>query len=248
MPWNPGKKPGDAFRFAEMPEVDLNPRLNKNQQTLDVPIIINEYDWLWLTRDGNPTCLTKHNYDFHVGPDGTVEERRRFHARGVAALTEFWRSHRKAAAVLHFCGLGYSRPGDVPRPEGGATSDDFLNLATLEFEPLFGKYVRMSFNPVGIMLDFWEEELGAGSKRTAKVAVINDRQQPWQGEVTLRLEGQEKPLSQADCKVAPLGRQEVELSFEAPAKAGEYTLTAELTDGNETVQSLRDFKIVKSSP
>ena len=50
------------------------------------------------------------------------------HARYVAALTEFWRCHREAAAVMHFCGLGYSRPGDKPRPEGGATCDDFIDI------------------------------------------------------------------------------------------------------------------------
>ena len=241
MPW----KKGDPFRLAEMPGVDPVPYLNKPQRTLDVPIIINEYDWLWLTRDGNPTCLTKHNYDYHVGPDATAEERRLFHARGVAALTEFWRSHRKAVAVLHFCGLGYSRPGDVPRPEGGATSDDFVDLDTLEFEPLFKEYVGMSFNPVGIMLDFWEEELAAGAERTAKVAVINDRQQPWQGTIRLRLSGQDEPLAKTECTVEPLGRQVVELKFRAPAKPGDYTLIAELTDGDETVQSLRDFVVKK---
>lgn len=248
MPWNQGKKPGDAFRLAEMPGVDPVPKLNPDQKALDVPIIINEYDWLWLTRDGNPTCLTKHNYDYHVGPDATVEERRRFHARGVAALTEFWRSHRKAAAVLHFCGLGYSRPGDVPRPEGGATSDDFLDLATLEFEPLFEKYVRMSFHPVGIMLDFWEEELPPGAERTVQVAVINDRQQAWEGEVRLRLEGHGEPLARAVCQVDPLGRSVVELQFHAPEKMGAHTLVAELTDGKETIQSLRDFQVKKPAP
>lgn len=231
------------FRFSEMPKVDPRPRLNKEQQALDVPIIINEYDWLWITRDGNPTCLTKHNYDAHVGAGASAEQRRMFHARGVAALTEFWRCHRKAAAVLHFCGLGYSRPGDRPRPEGGATSDDFIDIASLEFEPLFKKHVRMSFNPVGLMLDFWEEQAAPGSERKVKVYVINDRQVPWQGDVRLRIEGQEKVLARAACEVAPLGQQIVELGFRAPGSVGRYTLAAELIDGKETIQSLRDFQV-----
>lgn len=99
----------------------------------------------------------------------------------VVAATE-----SKAAAVLHFCGLGYSRPGDKPRPEGGATSDDFIDIAALEFEPLFKKYVRMAFNPVGLMLDFWEEKVVAGSGHDVRVYVINDWQEPWRGEVRLR--------------------------------------------------------------
>ena len=83
------------------------------------------------------------------------------HARYVAALTEFWRCHREAAGVLHFCGLGYSRPGDKPRPEGGATCDDFIDLEKLTFEPHFEEYVREAFNPVGPDARL----LGRGSRR-----------------------------------------------------------------------------------
>ncbi len=239
MPW----KKGDPFRFAEMPGVDPVPHLRDPQKAFDVPVIINEYDWLWLTRDGNPTCVTQHNYDFHVGPDATAAQRRMFHARGVAALTEFWRAHRKAAAVLHFCGLGYSRPGDKPRPEGGATSDDFIDIATLEFEPLFRKHVRMAFNPVGIMLDFWEEKVAPESGREVKAYVINDRQAAWRGEVSLRIDGQERTLAKMACEVAPLGQAVVTLNFRAPDKAGKYTVAAELVDGKGTIQSLRDFMV-----
>ena len=140
-------------------------------RTLAVPIIINEYDWLWLNRDGSPTCLTDKVYKSLLGPNSTVEQRRMLHARYVAALTEFWRCHREAAAVLHFCGLGYSRPGDKPRPEGGSTCDDFIDVENLVFEPLFEQYVREAFNPVGLMLDFWAEEVPAGSGRPLKVFV-----------------------------------------------------------------------------
>ncbi|MCC6355188.1 MAG: hypothetical protein IT577_14950 [Verrucomicrobiae bacterium] len=238
-----GKTNVAPFRLSEMPKVDPKPKLKKEQQAIDVPIIINEYDWLWITRDGNPTCLTKHNYDAHVGPDATAEQRRMFHARGVAALTEFWRAHRKAAGVLHFCGLGYSRPGDKPRPEGGATSDDFADLAKLEFEPHFKKHVRMAFNPVGLMLDFWEEKVAPGSEREAKVYVINDRQEAWRGEVRLRVEGQERALAKAKCEVAPLGHEVVTLKFRAPDKPGKCTVAAELEDGKETIQSLRDLVV-----
>ncbi|HEX41339.1 MAG TPA: hypothetical protein ENN81_04675, partial [Phycisphaerales bacterium] len=69
--------------------------------------------------------------------------------RYLAALTEFWRAHRRCAGVLHFCGLGYSRPGFEERPLGGATSDHFIDLEKLEFEPMFEQYVRDAFAPVG---------------------------------------------------------------------------------------------------
>ena len=99
------------------------------------------------------------------------------HARYVAALTEFWRCHREAAGVMHFCGLGYSRPGDKPRPEGGATCDDFIDVEKLIFEPLFEQYVREAFNPVGLMLDFWAEEVPAGGHRPLRV-FVDQRSRP----------------------------------------------------------------------
>jgi beta-galactosidase len=240
--WAGGSKSEPPFRLSEMPEVDPSPRLRPEQQALDLPVIINEYDWLWLTRDGQPTCLTRHNYDAHVGASATVEQRRLFHARGVAALTEFWRCHRQAAAVLHFCGLGYSRPGDRPRPVGGATSDDWTDIATLEFEPHFFEHVRRAFSPVGLMLDFWEERVAPGAEREVKVYVINDRQQPWRGTVRLLLAGAGEVLGEATCQVAPLGREILSFSFRVPQQAGRYTLAAELTDG-EPVRSLRDIEV-----
>jgi beta-galactosidase len=234
------------FRLKDMPGVSGKPNLNAEQSKLPVAVIINEYCWLWLTRDGNPTCLTDKVYEGHLGTNSTVAQRRLLHARYVAALTEFWRCHREAAGVLHFCSLGYSRPGDKPRPEGGATSDDFIDLRTLKFEPKFEEYVKEAFNPVGLMLDFWAEEAPPGAKQSLKVYVINDLYSSWRGSVRFGLiqEGKKRLLQTRKCEVAPLGREI--LSFEAtlPTEPGAYTLFAELTDAQgKTIRSLRDFQV-----
>jgi beta-galactosidase len=242
-----GGRGGPIFRLSEMPGIDPHPRLREEQRALDLPVIINEYDWLWLTRDGYPTCLTRHNYDAYLGPKATAEQRRIFHARTVAALTEFWRCHRQAAAVLHLCGLGYSRSGDLPRPEGGATSDDFADIATLAFESHFFQHVRDAFNPVGLMLDFWAEKVAPGSEHEVQVYVINDRQEPWRGSVRLLLHGTEGALAETTCEVAPLGRQILTLPFQAPEHVGRYTLVAELDDGGP-VRSLRDVEVREGPP
>ena len=60
------------------------------------------------------------------------------YARMVALLTEFWRCHRKCAGVLHFCALGYSRPV-------GQTSDNWIDVQKLIFEPHFAQYVADAF-------------------------------------------------------------------------------------------------------
>jgi hypothetical protein len=239
-----GKNP---FKLSELAKTPGTPHLNNQQQKFRVPVVINEYCWLWLNRDGSFTCLTDKVYESILGPNSTVPERRRIHARYVAALTEFWRCHREAAGVLHFCGLGYSRPGDKPRPEGGATCDDFLDLERLDFEPLFEQYVREAFNPVGLMLDFWAEEAPAGARRPVKVFVINDLEPEWKGEVRVGFarDGRTGTPQAQPCTVEGYGRTILTFDVPFPAEPGKYTFSAELTDAEgRRVRSLRDLKIV----
>jgi hypothetical protein len=223
--------------------------LQQAQRKLKVPIIINEYAWMWLNRDGSPTCLTGPVYEKLLGPNSTVEQRREFYARCLAAKTEFWRAHRECAGVLHFCGLGYSRAGDKPRPEGGATSDHFIDLEKLTFEPNFEKYVRDAFSPVGLMIDFWAEELAGGSEHQFKVFVLNDLYNNWKGPVRLRIisAGQTVAEQDKDCSVDALGREILSFTEQIPAKAGDYQLVAELAGADgKAVRSLRDFKVVSA--
>ncbi|MCX8036492.1 MAG: hypothetical protein N3D11_05435 [Candidatus Sumerlaeia bacterium] len=237
-----------VWKLKDMPSVSPVPRLQAAQRATSPPIIINEYGWLWLTRDGNPTCLTTNVYQTLLGPNSTVEQRRVLYARYLAAKTEFWRAHRECAGVLHFCGLGYSRPGDKPRPEGGATSDHWIDLRRLKFEPNFEKYVRDAFNPVGLMLDFWAEEVAPGAQQDVKVYVINDLYQDWSGDVIVWILRSDKRISMQSkpCTVAALGRQILTLKIAFPDLPGDYVMVAELRDPKgKTVRSLRDFKIAK---
>jgi len=149
--------------------------------------------------------------------------------------------------VLHFCGLGYSRAGDKPRPEGGATSDHFIDLEKLTFEPYFEKYVRDAFSPVGLMINFWDEELVGGIERPFNVFVINDLHHKWKGTVRfLVMRGGQVVTEQSkDCAVSGPGREILSFEQRVPDRTGEYQLVAELVtaDGN-VVRSLRDFKVV----
>ena len=239
------------FHLSEMPKVSGVPGLQAAQKKLKVPIIINEYDWLWLNRDGSPTCLTTKIYENLLGPNSTADQRRMLRARLVAALTEFWRCHRECAGVLHFCGLGYARAGDKPRPEGGATSDDFIDLEKLIFEPHFAQYVREAFNPVGLMLDFWAPEVPCGSKQAVKLFVVNDLDKDWSGTLQLRIVHGDKQVSaqSQQCKVSALGREILSFTETIPGEPGDYTMIAELQElvsgRAETIRSLRDLKAKK---
>ena len=237
---------GKPFHLRDLENTSPKPGLTGNQNRLPVSIIINEYDWLWLNRDGTPTCLTEKVYESLLGPESTVQQRRQIHARCVAALTEFWRCHREAAGVLHFCGLGYSRPGDKPRPEGGATCDDFIDIKQLVFEPLFEEHVREAFNPVGLMLDFWAEEVSAGYTRPLRVIAINDLGQEWSGPVRVRIvQGDKQVATQSqDGKIAAFGQETLTFDVTFPKETGDYTILAEISDSKgKPVRSMRDFKV-----
>jgi beta-galactosidase len=237
------------FHLSDLANTSGEPHLRDAQKRYELPIIINEYGWLWLNRDGTTTCLTDKVYDLLLGSNSTADQRRSLYGRYLAALTEFWRGHRECAGVLHFCGLGYSRAGDKPRPEGGATSDHFIDLEKLTFEPHFERYVRDAFSPVGLMIDFWGGDLAADSEHEFKIYVINDLYRNWEGTVYLRIMLGEKIIVEqsGDCSVDGLDRQVVSFTQKVPTETGEYQLVVELdnVDG-EKVRSFRDFNVVST--
>lgn len=235
------------FRLEELAHLSARPPLVHGQNALPVPIIINEYAWLWLTREGQPTCLTEKVYADLLGPEATPQQRRELHALNLAALTEFWRTGRECAGVMHFCSLGYSRPGDRPRPEGGATSDHWTDIRRLQLEPLFEKYVRDAFNPVGLMVDFWATKAAAGQRRPIRVRLINDRNTPWQGAVTLawlRSEQVLNPLTQP-AALPPLGQTDLVFDVAFPEQPGRYLLQASLQDHGESIHSVRRVELFR---
>jgi hypothetical protein len=234
------------FALSDMANISGRPSVRKEQEKDRLPIIINEYGWLWLNRDGSTTCLTGSVYEKLLGPDSTVAARRLLYARYLAALTEFWRAHRECAGVLHFCGLGYSRAGDKPRPEGGATSDHFIDLEKLIFEPNFEKYVRDAFSPVGLMIDFWAEQLDAGSQHNFEIVLINDLHKLFKGPIRLTIEREGKTIVEkvTDCQIDALDRSVLTIDLKIPNEDGKYQLIAELTKPDGTrIRSLRDFRV-----
>ena len=253
--WGAAQAPGDAheahpyvfsnpnFKLADLAHVSGRPVGNPNGNKGHNAIILNEYGWLWLNRDGTPTTLTKKVYENLLGPDSTTAQRRHLYARYLAALTEFWRGHRECAGVLHFCGLGYSRPD-------GQTSDHFLDLEKLTFEPEFERYVKDAFAPVGLMIDEWADELPAGTDREVPVVVINDLDKPWSGAVRFRVlqDGQTIAEKSQPCTVSALGEQRMTFANTIPAEPGQYQFEAALIEsGQPPVRSLRDFSVLTAA-
>jgi beta-galactosidase len=204
------------------------------------PLVINEYGGLWLNRDGSPTKLAQQAYNYLLPPSATTEDRRLLYARNMAAITEFFRAHRKAAGVLQFTGLGYSMPD-------GVTSDDFVDIEKLTRDPHFYTYLRDAFAPVGLMVDAWTEEYPGGAAQEFSVLLVNDLYEAWKGNVRFRLLQDGKILEEktTPATIGRLGTAKTLFSISVPQRPANYQVEATLlTTPVGPVRSLRDFAVL----
>lgn len=226
-----------AFTLRDIQKVTVVPHGNQYNNNERFPVIINEYGWLWLNRDGTPTTLTKDLYKNLVGENATITQRRHIYAMYTAAETEFWRCHRNAAGVLHFTALGYSR-------SDGQTSDHFTNPAKLEYESEFLKYLPDAFSPVGIMLDEWGQEINVGKPHHFKMIAINDLEPAWHGMIHVQILKGEKMIINKSIPITipSYGKQAVSIVCETPVTGGLYTVQAVLERKNaKPVKSIREI-------
>lgn len=252
-PWDdsysPHRAPGDVFeshpyhfqnpdfKLKDIAKASAVPEGNQYANHEDFPVIINEYGWLWLNRDGTPTTLTEQLYKNLLGDHSTTSQRRHLYAMYTAAETEFWRCHRNAAGVLHFTALGYSR-------SDGQTSDNFTDPAKLEYDSEFLKYVPDAFSPVGIMLDEWGNKIATGKQHQFNIIAINDLENEWNGEVQLQILREGKIVSDKSkpLTIASYGKKTISIVCETPGKAGLYTVQAILEkNGEKPVKSIREI-------
>jgi hypothetical protein len=207
------------FRLTDLERMNVTPGLNAPFPTAHAAIA-NEYGWLWLNRDGTPTLLTKDVWDAILGPQATNAQRLEEWSYLLAGLTEFWRSKRYYAGVLHFVYLTCSFPGVF-------TSDHWRDVTKLELDPDFEKHVGEAFKPLGVYLNFWQPQIKAGGRQRVAVSVVNDGQEPARGKLTLTAGATvlgEKPLD-----VPGLGQHTWLFEFETPRQPGPVVIKAVAT-------------------
>jgi len=213
-----GTRDDAKFEMTELEKMD-----GRRRRGDTYPAIINEYDWLWLRRDGTPTVATEKLYPKYLGADATSEERFALNAYLLAGLTEFWRAHRHHAGVLHYGYLIYDQPF-------GYTCDHFVDIANVKLEPHFADYMSEAFKPLGVYVNFWQPKLPSGAERRFEVILINDRHRAVDGRFVLTLESTDgKVVARAERAFAlePVGRQDSELALTIPAgTAGKHLLRA----------------------
>ena len=209
-------------------------------------LILNEYGWLWLNRDGTPTELTKNLYPALLGKDSTPQQRLALNAYLLAGLTEYWRAYRQYAGVLHFV---YLTSSDT----AGYTSDHFRDVRNLELHPEFRDYMSNAFAPVGVYLSFWQPKAEAASERSLPVMLVNDEDREVDGTLTLALEnkdGNRVAALTAAFRISPLGQETIYSNFKFPDITGDFLLRAIIKYRENTAdvstQSRRYVKLVES--
>jgi beta-galactosidase len=186
-------------------------------------MILNEYGWVWLNRDGSPTLVTQKLYSKLLpGETNTSENRLKLQAYILGGETEFWRAYRRYAGVLHFVYLTSSEPD-------GFTSDSFRDVKTLELNPYFAKEMEQAFKPLGVYLGFWHPALIAGQRHRFNVAMVNDEDRPRIGKLRLSFaDASEKEIAGDDVpfSIEPLGAETYYFEIKVPETAGSYSLRA----------------------
>jgi beta-galactosidase len=204
-------------------------------------LILNEYGWLWLNRDGSPTELTKNLYPKLLGPNATADDRLALNAYLLAGITEYWRAYRQYAGILHFVYLMSSDPL-------GYTADHFRDVEKLELDPYFRDYMSNAFAPVGVFLSFFQPSLEAGETRQLTVMMVNDKAKPVAGKLAVVLQGPNgEPAARQELhySLGPLGQETYTVEFAVPDVAGNLLLKAVAETPDGPVESRRRVAVAE---
>lgn len=202
-------------------------------------VLLNEYGWLWLNRDGTPTVLTPKVYELLLGKDASPKDRLALWAYLLAGKTEFWRAHRNYTGVIHFVYL-------TSCYEGAYTCDNFQDVKSLTLEPHFADYVRESFKPLGVYLNFWQPKLKPAEGHQFTVMMVNDAYERAEGNLSLTLENESgEAVARASQKfsIPALGAETYLLDLAVPKVQGNFMLKAEAKAGSEPTLSRRKVTV-----
>ncbi len=241
---HPYLHPDRGFQYSDLERMTGSMRQLTGLRMTAHPLIVNEYGWLWLNRDGTPTELTHDVYNELLGPGATPEQRLEMQAYLLAGETEYLRAHRNYAGVLHFVYLTVSG-------SGAYTADHFQNVQELKLHPQFKNYMKEAFKPIGVYLNFWDNSIQVGEEKNILVSIINDTYRTSQGQLILTLQssdGSVKELGEQHYTVPALGQHTFKFKITVPENTGDYLLKAAAhhLENEQMTVSRRKVSIVNS--
>lgn len=241
--WGGPNRPPD-FKLEDL-ESRFGPQESSNKT--GHAMILNEYGWVWLNRDGTPTLLTDKLYPKLLpGDKNTTENRLKLQAYILGGETEYWRAYRRYAGILHFVYLMASDPK-------GFTADHFQDLKNLKLNPYFEKAMENAFNPLGVYLDFWHPTLNTAEMHEFNIAMVNDEDRQRTGKLRLSFNdaaGKETASEEVPFSLAPLGAETYTIAMKVPGAIGPYSLQAVATpadDSSHPTISHRDVTLKESA-
>ena len=188
--------------------------------------IINEYDTLFLHRDGRPTLASRKEFDYLLGPKATPEQR--------FALERLrpGRVDRVLAGASELCGRDVPR---LPRRRRAATPSPATTFATCErlvLDPYFADYVGDAFKPLGVYVNFWQPQLPAGRQAELprddgqrRLTNLPAADSTSFGSPRRAVARQGEPERAFD--IPGLGQVTYDIELTTPAEAGQYQLKAQ---------------------
>ena len=224
-PWRPENFEDNPYPLGDL---DYRNEMMATAIASGTAQIVNEYGWVWLWRDGQPTPLTREFYQYYLGDITNPDLNREFQAYWLQCETEWLRSMRSIAGVFAFTYLTNNF---------GYTGDWFVGgIGELRGSPVLS-WFRHAFAPTAVFINLpdgryleqvapWEP----GSRLHIPLRAINDRDAPESGRASLRLldsQGAETCRQELDLAVEALGQRSTALSLDLPEKPGGYLLLSE---------------------
>ena len=213
---------GHRFEVVEL-EAGTGAKSTNSPHPTAHAAVLNEYDWIWVNRDGSPSVLSIPLYRRLLGANASGPEVVDLAAYLWAGLTEYWRAHRNYAGVLCFTYLTASH-------RDAYTGDFFQDIENLRLQPGFEEAFSNAFHPVGVYLNFWQPKLAAGTNHSMAVSLVNDEYEAAQGTVEVSVAAGAKTLvrREVEVEVAPLGQQTYIVNLPIPAEKGPCEVRAAL--------------------
>ena len=209
------------------------------------PTILNEYAWMWLNRNGEPTILSKDFYN-RVAPGYNRQQLQDLYGYFLAGETEYFRAFRNYAGIQFFTYL----TADYPQT---FTCDLFEDIKKLKLNETYKRYMIEAFKPLGIYLHFWEGIININKDSVGRfpIMVINDEYRNLKGRLEIRIEkenGEVIEQSETTFFAPELTSGTYLIDCAYPSLAGEYFVKAiaypeDYESGSTT--SIRKLKIIR---